>query len=84
MVDDFECDSYTDTPLIAVERTIPLGYVTTEEIGGGRVGNLPGFSYELGICASSSVYSLDVSERSAALLSARLVGGSSRFFDAAR
>ncbi|KAL7465995.1 hypothetical protein ACHAXS_006286 [Conticribra weissflogii] len=77
-------------PLIAVERTIPLGYVTTEEIGDGRVGNLPGFSYELGTCASSSVYSLDGSERSAALLSARrlvvegVVGSSTRLASTAK
>ena len=55
-------------PLIGVETTVPLGYVTTandkDEEG-------VGFSYELGTCASSSVYSLDGSERSAALLSAR-------------
>jgi hypothetical protein len=55
-------------PLIGVEKTVPLGYVTTasdEDEG------VVGFSYELGTCASSSVYSLDRSERSAALLSAR-------------
>lgn len=55
-------------PLIGVEKTVPLGYVTTasdEDEG------VVGFSYELGTCASSSVYSLDGSERSAALLSAR-------------
>ena len=55
-------------PLIGVKTTVPLGYVTTandkDEEG-------VGFSYELGTCASSSVYSLDGSERSAALLSAR-------------
>lgn len=54
-------------PLIGVETTVPLGYVTTDNDRGEGVG----FSYELGTCASSSVYSLDGSERSAALLSAR-------------
>lgn len=53
-------------PLVSVEQTIPLGYVTTEEDDLGVA-----FSYELGVCASSSVYSLDGTERSSALLSAR-------------
>ncbi len=53
-------------PLVSVEQTIPLGYVTTEEDELGV-----SFSYELGICASNSVYSLDGTERSSALLSAR-------------
>ena len=53
-------------PLVSVEQTIPLGYVTTEEDELGV-----SFSYELGICASISVYSLDGTERSSALLSAR-------------
>ena len=53
-------------PLVAVEQTIPLGYVTTEEDDLGVA-----FSYELGVCASSSIYSLDGTERSSALLSAR-------------
>ena len=53
-------------PLVSVEQTIPLGYVTTEEDDLGVA-----FSYELGLCASSSVYSLDGTERSSALLSAR-------------
>jgi hypothetical protein len=64
-----------NTPaLVGIEKTLPLGYVTTTSIDDnddeshGQVG----FSYELGTCcASSSVYSLDGSERSAALLSAR-------------
>jgi hypothetical protein len=56
-----------NTPsLVNVESTVPLGYVTTS----GEDGQV-GFSYELGSCATSSVYSLDGSERSAALLSAR-------------
>ena len=91
MVDDFEFASnggivglpgvadgtrIQTPPLISVEMTVPLGYVTSQEAstegnnssdGGGGVG----FSYELGTCASSSVYSLDGTERSAALLSAR-------------
>ncbi len=53
-------------PLVFVEQTIPLGYVTTEEDELGVA-----FSYELGLSASSSVYSLDGTERSSALLSAR-------------
>lgn len=53
-------------PLVSVEQTIPLGYVTTEEDDLGTA-----FSYELGLCASSSVYSLDGTDRSSALLSAR-------------
>ncbi|KAK1744942.1 hypothetical protein QTG54_004233 [Skeletonema marinoi] len=53
-------------PLVSVEQTIPLGYVTTEEDDLGVA-----FSYELGVCASSSVYSLDGTDRSSALLSAR-------------
>mmetsp|Transcript_1143 Transcript_1143/g.2019 ORF Transcript_1143/g.2019 Transcript_1143/m.2019 type:complete len:338 (+) Transcript_1143:133-1146(+) len=77
-------------PLIAVERTIPLGYVTTEEIGGDRDGKKAGFSYELGTCALSSAYSLDGSERSAALLSARrlvaegVVGSSTQLVSTAK
>ena len=57
-----------NTPaLVSVEQTIPLGYVTTQEDDLGVA-----FSYELGIiCASSSVYSLDGTDRSSALLSAR-------------
>jgi hypothetical protein len=72
-------------PLVAVEQTIPLGYVTTEEDDLGV-----SFSYELGICASSSVYSLDGTERSSALLSARrlilegTVDSSRRLVDVAR
>lgn len=54
-------------PLIGVENTVPLGYVTTEDDQDKNIG----FSYELGACASSSVYSLDGFQRSAALLSAR-------------
>ena len=54
-------------PLIGVENTVPLGYVTAKDDQDGNVG----FSYELGECASSSVYSLDGTQRSAALLSAR-------------
>lgn len=53
-------------PLVSVEQTIPMGYVATEEDELGV-----SFSYELGICASNSVYSLDGTERSSALLSAR-------------
>ncbi|KAL7485630.1 hypothetical protein ACHAW6_011220 [Cyclotella cf. meneghiniana] len=60
--------------LIGVENTLPSGYVTAVsddhhyDRGDGRIG----FSYELGTCrASSSVYSLDGSQRSAALLMAR-------------
>jgi hypothetical protein len=62
-----------NTPsLIMVEKTVPLGYVTTADQDGDNEGGTGvGFSYELGTCASSSVYSLDGSERSAALLSAR-------------
>ncbi|KAL9181462.1 hypothetical protein ACHAXT_010267 [Thalassiosira profunda] len=55
--------------LVSAETTVPLGYVTTEGDAGSKDG--VGFSYELGICASSSVYSLDGTERSAALAAAR-------------
>ncbi|KAL3796673.1 hypothetical protein HJC23_009973 [Cyclotella cryptica] len=62
-------------PLVGVEKTLPLGYVTTastdDDDDDDSDGQNVGFSYELGTCASSSVYSLDGSERSAALLSAR-------------
>lgn len=58
-------------PLVAAETTVPLGYVTT--CGSENEG--VGFSYELGTCASSSssssAYSLDGTERSAALEAAR-------------
>ena len=66
-----------ETPsLVSPERTVPLGYVTTE--GEDENGNkLVGFSYELGICAtttpmssSSSYYSLDGTERSVAAAAA--------------
>ncbi len=69
-----------ETPsLVSPERTVPLGYVTTcggegEDENGNK---LLGFSYELGTCAtttpmssSSSYYSLDGTERSAALAAA--------------
>lgn len=55
--------------LITAETTVPLGYVTTQ--GETNSDNDVGFSYELGTCASSSVYSLDGTERSAALAAAR-------------
>jgi len=61
--------SINTPPLIGVETTVPLGYVTTAKDNTDEEG--VGFSYELGTCASSSVYSLGGSERSAALLSAR-------------
>jgi hypothetical protein len=72
-------------PLVSVEQTVPLGYVTTEEDELGVA-----FSYELGISASSSVYSLDGTERSSALLSARRLvlegaaGSSKRLADVAK
>jgi hypothetical protein len=69
-----------ETPsLVSPERTVPLGYVTTcggegEDENGNK---LLGFSYELGTCgtttpmsSSSSYYSLDGTERSAALAAA--------------
>lgn len=56
-------------PLISAETTVPLGYVTTQ--GESSSKNDIGFSYELGTCASSSTYSLDGTERSAALEAAR-------------
>ncbi|KAL7536595.1 hypothetical protein ACHAXR_007274 [Thalassiosira sp. AJA248-18] len=58
--------------LISAEKSVPLGYVTTQ--GESNSENDVGFSYELGTCASSSsssVYSLDGTERSAALAAAR-------------
>lgn len=69
-----------ETPsLVSPERTVPLGYVMTrgdeEEDEDGNI--KVGFSYELGTCAtstpipsSSSYYSLDGTERSAALAAA--------------
>jgi hypothetical protein len=55
----------TTPALVGVESTVPLGYVTTAIDDEGV-----SFSYELGRCASSTVF-LEGSERSAALLSAR-------------
>ena len=55
--------------LISAETTVPLGYVTTK--GDANSENEVGFSYELGNCASSSEYSLNGTERSAALAAAR-------------
>lgn len=58
------------TPSLISAETIPLGYVTTQGESGSE--NEVGFSYELGTtCASASVYSLDGTERSAALSAAR-------------
>jgi hypothetical protein len=65
-----------ETPsLISPERTVPLGYVITcgrEGVDGDDNDNEVGFSYELGTIAppSSSYYSLDGTERSAALAAA--------------
>ena len=67
-----------ETPsLDSPEKTVPLGYVMTRG-GEDEDGNIKvGFSYELGTCAtttpmpsSSSYYSLDGTERSAALAAA--------------
>mmetsp|Transcript_13675 Transcript_13675/g.29662 ORF Transcript_13675/g.29662 Transcript_13675/m.29662 type:complete len:345 (-) Transcript_13675:51-1085(-) len=55
--------------LVSAETTVPLGYVTTK--GESNSEDEVGFSYELGTCASSSAYSLDGTERSAALAAAR-------------
>jgi len=53
--------------LISAETTVRLGYVTTQ----GESNSEVGFSYELGTCASASVYSLGGNERSAVLAAAR-------------
>lgn len=61
-------------PLVSAETTVPRGYVTAQ--GGDsndsedNAGDI-GFSYELGTCASSSAYSLDGTDRAAALAAAR-------------
>jgi len=59
----------TTPSLISAETTVPLGYVTTQ--GESNSDSDVGFSYELGTCASSSSYSLDGTDRSAALAAAR-------------
>lgn len=56
--------------LVSAESTVPLGYVTTGGDPGSGDGEA-GFSYELGICASSASYSLDGTQRGAALAAAR-------------
>lgn len=67
-------------PLVGVETTVLQGYVTSQEMEmeeQGGASSSSSFSYELGVCASS--YSLDGTDRSAALLSARrliMEGGS--------
>lgn len=74
--------------LVSAERTVPLGYVTTQGESGSD--NEVGFSYELGACASASVYSVDGTERSAALAAARrmvlegAVGSTKQFANVAK